>query len=53
MGATARVAEFLVKSRWEELPATAVEQAKGAILDSIGVMLAGALERPALAIQRV
>ncbi|MEK7709385.1 MAG: MmgE/PrpD family protein, partial [candidate division NC10 bacterium] len=53
MGATARLAEFSVKSRWEELPAAAIERAKRAILDSVGVMLAGSVEPPALIVQRL
>ena len=52
-GATARLAEFSVKSRWEELPAAAIERAKRAILDSVGVMLAGSVEPPALIVQRL
>ena len=53
MGATARLAEFIVKSRWEELPAAAIERAKRAILDSVGVMLAGSVEPPAHIVQRL
>ncbi|MBI4591585.1 MAG: MmgE/PrpD family protein, partial [Candidatus Rokubacteria bacterium] len=53
MGATARLAEFVVKSRWEELPGAAIEQVKRAILDSVGVMLAGSAEPPARIVQRV
>ena len=53
IGATARLAEFSVKSRWEELPAAAIERAKRAILDSVGVMLAGSVEPPALIVQRL
>lgn len=53
MGATARLAEFIVKSRWEELPRPALEAAKRAILDTVGVMLAGAAEPPARHVQRV
>jgi 2-methylcitrate dehydratase PrpD len=51
MGATARLAEFVVKSRWEETPAAAIEQGKRAILDTTGVMLAGSVE-PAARIVR-
>ncbi len=47
MGATARLAEFVVKSRWEELPAAAIARAKDAILDTLGVTLAGSVEEPA------
>ncbi len=53
MGATARLAEFIVKSRWEELPPAAIDAAKRALLDSVGVMLAGSAEPPARIIQRV
>ncbi|MBI2554755.1 MAG: MmgE/PrpD family protein [Candidatus Rokubacteria bacterium] len=53
MGATARLAEFIVKSRWEDLPSTAIDAAKGAILDSVGVMLAGSVEPAALIVQRL
>ncbi len=47
MGATARIAEFVVKSRWEDIPAAAMERARDAILDTIGVTLAGSVEPPA------
>ncbi|MBI2152968.1 MAG: MmgE/PrpD family protein, partial [Candidatus Rokubacteria bacterium] len=53
MGATARLAEFIVKSRWEDLPPAAIDAAKGAILDSVGVMLAGSVEPAALIVQRL
>ncbi len=53
MGATARLAEFIVKSRWEDVPPAALAQAKRAVLDSVGVMLAGSLEPPALIVQKV
>ncbi len=53
MGATAQIAEFIVKSRWEEVPPAAVEQAKRAILDSVGVMLAGSVEPPARIVQQI
>ena len=53
MGATARIAEFVAKSRWEDLPLKAIEQSKWAILDSVGVMLAGSVELPARIIQKV
>ncbi len=53
MGATARLAEFIVKSRWEDLPAAAIERATRAILDSVGVMLAGSVEPPAVIVQRL
>ena len=44
MLATARVAEFIVKSRWEDCPPAAVDAARRAILDCLGVMLAGSLD---------
>ena len=53
MGATARIAEFIAKSRWEEIPREAVLQAKRAIQDSIGVTLAGSTEPPARIIQKI
>lgn len=53
MTATARIAEFIVKSRWEDASLTAIEAAKRAILDSIGVMLAGSVEPPARIAQRI
>jgi len=53
VGATALIAEFIVKSRWEELPPAALEHAKRAILDSVGVMLAGSPEPPARIVQRL
>ncbi len=53
MGATARLAEFIVKSRWEDLPSAAIDAATRAILDSVGVMLAGSVEPPARIIQRI
>jgi 2-methylcitrate dehydratase PrpD len=42
--ATAHIAEFVTKSRWEDCPAEAVETARRAILDCLGVMLAGSVE---------
>jgi 2-methylcitrate dehydratase PrpD len=53
VGATARLAEFIVKSRWEDLPPAAVEAARRAVLDSAGVMLAGSVESPARIVQQV
>jgi 2-methylcitrate dehydratase PrpD len=44
MRATAIVAEFITKSRWEDCPAGAVDAARRAILDCLGVMLAGSIE---------
>jgi 2-methylcitrate dehydratase PrpD len=51
--ATSAIAEFVVKSRFEECPAEAVDAARRAILDTLGVMLAGSIETPARIVQRV
>src|SRR5439155_1406596 len=40
MRATSVIAEFIVKSRWEDCPVAAVDAARRAILDCVGVMLA-------------
>lgn len=53
MRATSQIAEFVVKSRWDEVPAAAVDAARRAILDCLGVMLAGATEPAARIVQRV
>ena len=53
MSVTSRLAEFVAKSRWEDAPAEAVEAARRAILDCLGVMLAGSAEPPARIVQRV
>jgi len=53
MQATSLLAEFVVKSRWEECPAEAGEAARRAILDCLGVMLAGSIEPPARIVQAV
>ncbi len=44
MRATSTIAEFITKSRWEDCPAEAVDAARRAILDCLGVMLAGSIE---------
>src|SRR5512132_2482725 len=44
MRATSTIAEFVAKSRWEDCPAEAVDAARRAILDCLGVMLAGSVE---------
>ena len=44
MRATSHIAEFVTKSRWEDCPPEAVETARRAILDCLGVMLAGSVE---------
>jgi 2-methylcitrate dehydratase PrpD len=42
--ATSAVAEFVARSRWEDCPVAAVDAARRAILDCLGVMLAGSVE---------
>jgi 2-methylcitrate dehydratase PrpD len=44
MRATSMIAEFVAKSRREDCPAEAVDAARRAILDCLGVMLAGSVE---------
>ena len=44
MRATSAIAEFIAKSRWEDCPAEAVDATRRAILDCLGVMLAGSVE---------
>ena len=44
MRATSTIAEFVAKSRWTDCPAEAVDAARRAILDCLGVMLAGSIE---------
>src|ERR1700741_1761819 len=44
MRAPSATAEFIAKSRWEDCPAGAVDAARRAILDCLGVMLAGSVE---------
>jgi 2-methylcitrate dehydratase PrpD len=53
MNATSTVADFVAKSRWEDLPAGAVQAARSAILDCLGVMLAGSIDPPARIVQAV
>ena len=53
MHATTAVADFVAKSRWEDCPEPAVAAARRAILDCLGVMLAGASEPPARILQSV
>jgi len=53
MRATSMIADFVVKSRWEECPTLAVEAARRAILDCLGVMLAGSVEPAARLVQAV
>jgi 2-methylcitrate dehydratase PrpD len=53
MNATALLAEFVTKSRLEDCPEAAVEAARRAILDCLGVMLAGSIEPAARILQHV
>src|SRR6266545_5166517 len=53
MSATSALAESSAKSRWEDCPAAAVEAARRAILDCLGVMLAGSAEPAARIVQKV
>ena len=53
MNATSLVAEFVAKSRYEDCPESAVDAARRAILDCLGVMLAGAGEPAARILQQV
>jgi 2-methylcitrate dehydratase PrpD len=53
MSETIAVADFVAKSRWEDCPATAVAAARRAILDCLGVMLAGSQEPSARILQAV
>ncbi|HET8578672.1 MAG TPA: MmgE/PrpD family protein [Methylomirabilota bacterium] len=53
MPVTSQLGEFVAKSRWEDCPAAAVEAARRAILDCLGVMLAGSGEPPARIVQKV
>ena len=53
MNVTTILADFVAKSRWEDCPAPAVAAARGAILDCLGVMLAGSLEPSARILQAV
>jgi 2-methylcitrate dehydratase PrpD len=53
MNETTAVADFIAKSRWEDCPAPAVAAAGAAILDCLGVMLAGSAEPAARILQSV
>ena len=53
MNETTTVADFVAKSRWEDCPAPAVAAATRAILDCLGVMLAGSQEPSARILQAV
>jgi 2-methylcitrate dehydratase PrpD len=41
MGATEKVAQFIVNARFEQIPSAAISVAKGAIVDGLGVAIAG------------
>ena len=53
MSATAAIAEFVTKHRFEDCPPAAVTAARRAILDTLGVMLAGSTEPAARLVQAV
>ena len=53
MHVTSMLAEFIAKSRFEDCPAAAVDAARRAIVDTLGVMLAGSVEPPARIVQAV
>ena len=53
MNTTSMLAEFITKSRLEDCPEAAVDGARRAILDCLGVMLAGSVEPAARILQRV
>jgi 2-methylcitrate dehydratase PrpD len=53
MNATTLLAEFVTKQRMDDCPEAAVEAARRAILDCLGVMLAGSIEPAARILQQV
>jgi hypothetical protein len=53
MSATARLAEFVVKTTLRDCPDAAVAQVRRAALDSLGVILAGAAEPVATGVRAV
>jgi 2-methylcitrate dehydratase PrpD len=53
MRVTSILAEFLVKNQWTDVPPAAVDAARRAITDCLGVMLAGAPEPAARIVQAV
>jgi 2-methylcitrate dehydratase PrpD len=53
MNATALLAEFVAKSRPDDCPEAAIDAARRAILDCLGVMLAGSIEPAARILQQV
>ena len=44
MSVTERMAEFIVETKWADFPALVIERAKKAVVDTVGVTLAGAGE---------
>ena len=44
MSVTERMAEFIVETKWADFPALAIERAKKAVVDTVGVTLAGVNE---------
>ena len=44
MSVTERMAEFIVETKWADFPALVIERAKKAVVDTVGVTLAGASE---------
>ncbi len=53
MSLTTTLVDFIAKSRWEDCPPPAVEAARRAVLDCLGVMLAGSVEPCARILQGV
>jgi 2-methylcitrate dehydratase PrpD len=53
MNATARLAEFVVKTSLRDCPEAAIVQVRRAALDSLGVILAGATEPVAMSVRAV
>ena len=53
MNTTSMLAEFITKSRLEDCPEAALAGARRAILDCLGVMLAGSIEPAARILQQV
>src|SRR5690242_5804061 len=53
MNTTSMLAEFITKSRLEDCPEAALQGARRAILDCLGVMLAGSVEPAARILQQV
>jgi 2-methylcitrate dehydratase PrpD len=47
MEATARIARFVIETEFKKIPSEAVKMAKTAVLDCLGVALAGSKESSA------